>query len=158
MNILTNDYGIETDNLSVDKKHYDDFLSTMYDKRLIGPKVDLLIEELLELRLVQKATKVIIDHPRKGSKDLSDATCGAIFNAVENTYRPQNEIVEVMTLKDLHKREKDAMVEEVVSKHYANSGIPKDFDGVIRPPADRAKVKSDIPADLSDFLEAFRTL
>lgn len=135
MNILTNDYGIETDNLSVDKKHYDDFLSVMYDKRLIGPNIELLREELKELRLVQKATKVIIDHPRKGSKDLSDATCGAIFNAVEGTYRPQSEIVEVVTMKDLHRRERAATIEE--SKH---------FSGVIHAP------KPDMPDDLARFM------
>lgn len=136
MNILTNDYGIETDNLSVDKKHYDDFLSTMYDKRLIGPNIELLREELKELRIVQKATKVVIDHPRKGSKDLSDATCGAIFNAVENTLRPQNQTVEVLTLKDLHRREQDAIMAELESKHFGGViEAPKAAEGDKMPPA-----------------------
>src|SRR5690606_12433890 len=93
MNILQNDHGIKTDTLSVAKKHYDDFLSIMYDNRLIGPKVQLLIDELGELRQV----KGKIDHPRKGSKDLSDATCGAIFNAISHTSRPVDQEVEVLS-------------------------------------------------------------
>lgn len=148
MNILTNDYGIETDILSVDKKHYDDFLSVMYDKRLIAPKVEILITELKELRQVQKPTKVIIDHPRKGSKDLSDAVCGAIFNAVENTYRPQNEVVEVLTLKDMHKRERAAEIEELESKH---------FNGVIASPK-RKEPAEQMPAALADWLDRTRVL
>lgn len=147
MNILTNDYGIATDNLSVDKKHYDDFLSTMYDKRLIGPNIQLLKDELKELRLVQKATKVVIDHPRKGSKDLSDATCGAIFNAVENTHRPQNQEVEVLTLKDLHRREQAARMAEFESKH---------FGGVIEAPKRTSPDK--MPAEIANWLERSRIL
>lgn len=147
MNILTNDYGIETDNLSVDKPHYDDFLSVMYDKRLIGPKVPLLIEELKELRQVQKPTKVIIDHPRKGSKDLSDAVCGAIFDAVEGTFRPQNEVVDVVTLKDLHRREQAAMLEKLESKH---------FGGVIEAP--RAAPQDHMPPEIAEWLSRSRVL
>ncbi len=144
MNILTNDHGMETDTLSVDKPHYDDFLSVMYDKRLVGPKVDLLITELKELRQLQKGTKIIIDHPRKGSKDLSDAVCGAIFNAVQGTPRPVNQVIEAVTLKDLHAREEAAKREKYKSKHYT--------DGVIRPP------QRNIPGDLEDFLTRIRSL
>lgn len=95
--------GITTGMLSVDKKHYDDFLMTVYDDRLVGPKVPLLIKELGELRQVQKGQKTIIDHPRKGSKDLSDAVCGAIWNSVANT--PKEEILEAdaFTLADIKK-------------------------------------------------------
>ena len=144
MNILENDHGIATDTLSVDKKHYDDFLSVMYDKRLVGPKVDLLISELGELRQLQKITKVIIDHPRKGSKDLSDATCGAIYNAVEGTLRPVNNVVEVVTLQDLHSREQQALRD---SKQEAMMR-----DGVIRAP------KREVPPELRDYLSSLRML
>jgi phage terminase large subunit-like protein len=148
MNILTNDYGIETDTLSVDKKHYDDFLSVMYDKRLIGPNVELLKTELKELRQLIRGTKVVVDHPRSGGKDLSDAVCGAIYNAVENTYRPQNQEVEVLTLKDLHKREQAAMMKDIESKH---------FGGVIAPPK-RAEPDVKMPADIASFLNRTRIL
>lgn len=104
--------GIKTDLLSVDKKHYDDFLITMYDDRLFGPKEDLLIKELSELRQVVKNTKVTIDHPRKGSKDLSDAVCGAIWNAVAHT--PKDDMIEAdaFTLDDLKKQVREMDTEE----------------------------------------------
>lgn len=104
--------GIKTDMLSVDKKHYDDFLITMYDDRLFGPKEDLLIKELGELRQVIKGTKVTIDHPRKGSKDLSDAVCGAIWNAVAHTPKDENLEADAMTLEDLKKQVRELDEEE----------------------------------------------
>lgn len=97
MNILTKEHGIETELLSVAKKHYDDFLSVMYDHRLAGPKIQLLIDELGLLKLVKNK----VDHPRKGSKDLSDAVCGAIFNAVSLTPKPVDMEVEVLTYAEM---------------------------------------------------------
>lgn len=137
MNILTNEYGIETDTLSVGKEHYDDYLSIMYDNRLVGPKIELLISELGELRLVQKITKFIIDHPRKGTKDFSDATCGAIFNAVSHTRKPKNTVVEVRTLKDHVSRNRRAAEESI---------------GVIKPP------KRKVPDELADYLRQMKVL
>jgi len=95
--------GMKTDNLSVGNDHYTDFLSIMYDQRLVGPHVPELETELKELMWV----KGKVDHPRKGFKDLSDATCGAIFNAVKHTARPRNNTVEVHTLRDLYKKERE---------------------------------------------------
>jgi len=137
MNILKNEHGIETDNLSVDKKHYDDYLSIMYDNRLVGPKIQLLIDELGELRLVQKITKVIIDHPRKGSKDFSDATCGAIFNAITYTPKPQNTEIEVVSYSDLHRREQAA----------------KEPVGVIKAPK-----RGPMPPELQEYMSRMRAL
>jgi hypothetical protein len=104
--------GVTTDQLSVDKKHYDDFLITMYDDRLLGPKEDLLIKELSELRQVVKGQKVIIDHPRKGSKDLSDAVCGAIWNSVAHTPKDENLEADALTLRDLKKQIRESDGEE----------------------------------------------
>jgi hypothetical protein len=112
MNILERDHGISTDTLSVDKKHYDDFLSTMYENRLVGPKVDLLIEELGELRQVQRGQKIVIDHPRKGSKDLSDAVCGAIFNAVTYTPKPQDTEVDIRSYQDFMREKRERAAKE----------------------------------------------
>lgn len=103
MNILENSHGIRTDTLSVDKKHYDDFLSVLYDNRLSGPNEELLKKELGELRTVRKGQKIIIDHPRKGSKDLSDATCGAIYSAIEGTPKRESTEVEVLTSTDVRR-------------------------------------------------------
>lgn len=74
-------YGINTEILSVAKKHYDDMAMIVLEERLSGPHIPLLIDELLQLKIIRDK----VDHPRKGSKDLSDATCGAIYNSISNT-------------------------------------------------------------------------
>jgi hypothetical protein len=74
-------YGINTEILSVAKKHYDDMAMVVAEERLIGPHIPLLIDELCQLRIMRDR----VDHPRKGSKDLADATCGAIFNSISRT-------------------------------------------------------------------------
>lgn len=93
------DNGMKTDNLSVGTQHYADFKVIMYDERLLGPAIPEIHEELKELMFVKNK----VDHPRKGYKDLSDAACGAIFNAVANTQKPRNKIVEAKTYKDIKK-------------------------------------------------------
>lgn len=88
---------IKTDNLSVAKKHYDDWLVTMYDDRLKGPHEEVLLDEMREL--IEHKGKV--DHPRKGNKDLCDGTAGAIFNAVAHTPKEEEFVAQAMTLADL---------------------------------------------------------
>ena len=134
MNILEKEHGIKTDILSVAKKHYDDFLSTMYDKRLAGPNIQLLKDELGQLKLIKNK----VDHPRKGSKDLSDAVCGAIFNAVAHTPKPRNEDVEVLTYSDLSAK----LREEEAQKVFEEPRPGK----VIQPP------KRQMPPELEDML------
>jgi hypothetical protein len=89
-----NAYGMKAEILSVAKKHYDDMALVVTEERLKGPNVKLLIDELLQLRIIKDK----VDHPRKGSKDLSDAVCGAIYNAVSLTPRGDSEI----TIKDYY--------------------------------------------------------
>lgn len=78
-------YGINTEILSVAKKHYDDMAMVVLEERLSGPHIPLLIDELLQLKIMRDK----VDHPRKGSKDLADAVCGSIFNSISRT-RPDN--------------------------------------------------------------------
>lgn len=144
MNILEREHGIKTDILSVDKKHYDDYLSTMYDNRLVGPKVELLIDELGELRQIQRGQKIVIDHPRKGTKDFSDATCGSIFNAITYTPKPQDQEIEVITYADLQRRAR---------QEQAERAKVDGFGGVIKPPEHR-----EIPPELKDYLDRLRLL
>ena len=82
-------YGINTELLSVAKKHYDDMAMVVMEERLSGPAIKLLIDELLQLKIMRDK----VDHPRKGSKDLADAVCGAVYNSISRT-RPNmdNEI------------------------------------------------------------------
>jgi hypothetical protein len=86
-------YGINTEILSVAKKHYDDFAMVVIEERVHGPRIDLLTEELLQLRII----KGKVDHPRKGSKDLADAVCGAIYNAIAHTPKDLNREIEIYT-------------------------------------------------------------
>lgn len=131
--------GIETDRLSVDTPHYDDFLATMYDDRLIGPNIPELTEELDELMKFEKGTKVVIDHPRKGYKDLSDAMTGAIYNAITHTLRPNNREVEVSSLRGLRKKERLAERERT--------------SGIIEPP----RVKQEMPDEFRDNFDKIIT-
>lgn len=143
MNILEREHGIKTDTLSVANKHYDDFLSIMYDKRLIGPNVEILRKELKDLRLI----KGKIDHPSKGTKDLSDATCGAIFNAVTHTPKPMNREVEVRSWTDT----KRYFAEQRMKEAEARDAEREQLSGVIRAP-------KAMPDDLRDYMSRLRTL
>jgi len=82
-------YGINTEILSVAKKHYDDMAMVVAEERLNGPHISLLIDELLQLKIMRDR----VDHPRKGSKDLADAVCGSIFNSISRSkIKKDNEI------------------------------------------------------------------
>jgi hypothetical protein len=99
--------GIRTETVSVAKKHYEDMAMLVYEERLVMPSIELLFEELTELKIVKQNR---VDHPRKLSKDLADAVCGAIFGAISHTPKDLNQVVEIHTLKD---RPKTIPVEEV---------------------------------------------
>jgi hypothetical protein len=86
--------GIKTDTLSVAKKHYEDLAMLIYEERLAAPHIDILKEEMLELRIVS-ANKV--DHPRKKSKDLADAMCGAVYNSIAYSQRNRMKEIEIHT-------------------------------------------------------------
>jgi len=89
--------GIRTDTVSVAKKHYEDMAMLVYEDRLVMPSIELLFEELTELKIVKQNR---VDHPRKSSKDLADAVCGAIFGAISHTPRDMSKEVEIHTFKD----------------------------------------------------------
>ena len=87
--------GFECDTLSVDRvdtqsrvcKPYQYFKTVIYENRFILYKENssLLTEEVVNLE--RNANSGKIDHPdngRFGSKDCSDAVCGAIFNASQH--------------------------------------------------------------------------
>ena len=86
-------YGINTEILSVAKKHYDDMAMVVLEERLHGPHIPLLIDELLQLKIMRDR----VDHPRKGSKDLADAVCGAIYNSISRTRPNVNDEVNIHT-------------------------------------------------------------
>lgn len=130
--------GLKAERLSVAKKHYEDFAMVIAEERLVGPQVDLLIDELLQLQIMRNDR---VDHPRKGSKDLADAVCGAIYNAIAHTPRNTNEVIEIKTLADVRAEVDRNRIEEQQAK-----------DGVIRAP------KRTIPPDLEEFLSNIQVL
>jgi len=90
--------GMNSETLSVAKKHYEDMAMIIAEERVIGPAIKILTDELLQLRIIRDK----VDHPRKGSKDLSDAVCGAIYNAISGTSKQIGlKEIEVHTWKDL---------------------------------------------------------
>jgi hypothetical protein len=100
-------YGINTETLSVAKKHYDDMAMIVLEERLHGPHIPLLIDELLQLRIMRDR----VDHPRKGSKDLADAVCGSVYNAISRTRPDISGEIDIHTYDSLKwDREDDAIV------------------------------------------------
>ena len=89
--------GIRTDTVSVAKKHYEDMAMLIYEERLVMPSIELLFEELTELKIMRNNR---VDHPRKKSKDLADAVCGAVFGAISHTPKNVNQEIEIHTFKD----------------------------------------------------------
>jgi hypothetical protein len=121
-------YGMNTELLSVAKKHYEDFALIIAEERVKGPVLPLLIDELLQLRIIRDR----VDHPRKGSKDLADAVCGAIYNSIYHSRRKENKEIEVHTFKEM---QRDNYLEEE----------QKQVKNLIHPPRQ-------MPQELSDAL------
>lgn len=139
-----NEKGLKSERLSVAKKHYDDFAMVVAENRLVGPssvtgsKPNLLIDELLQLRIMNNDK---VDHPRKGSKDLSDAVCGAIYNSIAHTPRNLDDNIQVKTL--------DSVRREVIENKIEEATLS---DGVIRAPKRR------MPKELEEFLARISTI
>jgi len=110
-------YGMKSEILSVAKKHYDDMQLVITEERLVGPKIPLLVEELLQLRIIKDK----VDHPRKGSKDLSDAVCGAIYNAVAGTPRNLDQEVKIYDYASYHREDE----EEYLKKNASTIQMPQ---------------------------------
>ncbi len=65
-----------------------------------------------------------VDHPRKGSKDLADAVCGSIFNAISLT-RPDFGAVEVHTYSSIKKEQREQAKQESHNLIKAPSAMPR---------------------------------
>jgi hypothetical protein len=113
--------GMRTETVSVAKKHYEDMAMLVYEERVAMPAIDLLFQELTELKIMRGNR---VDHPRKSSKDLADAVCGAIFGAISHTPRDQNLEVEIHTFRD---RPKDP-VDNVASGVIKYKPMPKEVE------------------------------
>lgn len=68
--------GITVENHIVKKAEYDYLKELIYSGQIAGPKYEPFIDEITGLELI-RGTKV--DHPRSGSKDVSDALANAVW-------------------------------------------------------------------------------
>lgn len=115
--------GISTETLSVAKKHYDDMAMLVGEERIIAPRIPLLIDELLQLRIIRDK----VDHPRKGSKDLSDAVCGAIYNSITGTPKYQEDAeIEVHTYKQMIRDNRLARAKEANDSNIIYAPVMND--------------------------------
>ena len=103
--------GIKTETVSVAKKHYEDMAMLIYEERLAMPAIELLFNELTELKIMKNNR---VDHPRKLSKDLADAVCGAVFGAISHTPKDANLEVEIHTFRDRPKQALDTDSNNVI--------------------------------------------
>ena len=103
--------GMRTETVSVAKKHYEDMAMLVYEERLVMPAIELLFEELTELKIMKNNR---VDHPRKSSKDLADAVCGAIFGAISHTPKNIDEEIEIHTFRDKSKDQFDSSNSNVI--------------------------------------------
>ena len=126
--------GMRTETVSVGKKHYEDMAMLVYEDRLVMPSIELLFEELTELKITKNGKNV--DHPRKLSKDLADAVCGSIFGAISHTPKNTNQVVEIHQFKDRPK----------------NTNFNPN-DNVINPPSPKP-----IPDDIKEYLGRFELI
>jgi hypothetical protein len=115
--------GIRTETVSVAKKHYEDLAMMIYEERVAIPMIPLLLEEMSELKIM-KGNRV--DHPRKKSKDLADAVCGAVFGAISHTQKNNNAEIEIHTWSSATRlAEKQQRMVELDSREMPND--VKDF-------------------------------
>ena len=119
-------YGINTETLSVAKKHYDDMAMVVAEDRLTGPAIKLLIDELLQLKIMRDR----VDHPRKGSKDLADAVCGSIYNAISRSRPQNNEEIDIHTYSSL-KWDREDEDDTIVTNMIRAPRMPKDLSDVL---------------------------
>lgn len=118
-----NQVGMKTDTVSVAKKHYEDMAMLVYEERLVMPAIELLFEELTQLKIMKNDK---VDHPRKKSKDLADAVCGAIFGAISHTPKSIDSEVEVHTFRDRPKQV-DELPENVIQYKPSQIEEIKDY-------------------------------
>ena len=104
--------GMRTETVSVGKKHYEDMAMLVYEERLAMPMIDLLYQELTELKITRNGKNV--DHPRKLSKDLADAVCGAIYGAISHTPKDLNPVIEIHDFSDRKKSRVANVADDVI--------------------------------------------
>jgi hypothetical protein len=104
----------------------------IYEERVAMPRIPLLLDEMSELKIINDKK---VDHPRKKSKDLSDAVTGAVFGALSHT--PKNTNIEI----DIH-----------TWSRSTSQRLAEQEQGVV-------KLDSrEIPEEVQDYLDNFNLL
>lgn len=120
--------GIKTDTLSVAKKHYEDLAMLIYEERVAMPHIDLLLEEMSELKIVSDKK---VDHPRKKSKDLADAMCGSVYDAISHTPRNLNQEISIHSWKSLNKdKVRQDEIKNIIEPPKASEEIKEYLSGM----------------------------
>jgi hypothetical protein len=140
-----NGIGMRAEVLSVAIAHYTDLVMVVQEQRISAPAIELLKNELMKLRIMPTGK---VDHPRNGSKDLADATCGAVYNAIAHTPRTKFDTIEIVTAESLRAEQRTT-----VDDLFAPS--EEGFGGVIRPPKGKS---GDMPPELSSWIDGMKVL
>lgn len=76
---------IESERFSVDQPMdaYQNLQEAVLEDRLMTYGYAPLLEELVRLEIKENGTKTKVDHPPKGSKDVADAVCGAVWHVTQ---------------------------------------------------------------------------
>lgn len=122
-----NGHGIKTEMHGLRQPEYDDFLSALYDQRVIGPDIEELKKELKQLQWIKNK----VDHPRTGYKDITDSVVGAVSSAISHTSMSDEQEIEVVSIKNFNKDKKES----------------SENDNIIKPP------KRKMPQDLVEALD-----
>lgn len=79
--------GVKAEYLSVDRTAdpYNQLKEAFYEQRIDVYYNEHLHRELVQLEEVYSGSHMKIDHPRTGSKDISDALAGCVYNIMEHT-------------------------------------------------------------------------
>lgn len=93
--------GVEVETLSVGRGEYNDFQLAVYDGRLRGYHLPLLVDEILGLRVDDKGR---IDHTATGSNDLADAVAGSAHLCLKYEERPEDGEIDILYLDDMEER------------------------------------------------------
>ncbi len=138
--------GIPSSVLSVDRnpEPYDYLKSCFYQDRIVMVDSEILRAELVQLEFNQEKGK--IDHPPRGSKDLADAVCGAVYAASQSrSVRAETGYIEP-----------DGRRARSPERRERPQGGPRPSSGRIRRPNRRQQMLDDYQALRAEEDEAFR--
>lgn len=103
-----NKIGVRAEMMSVGLMQYNDLKLMMIESRVNIPEGDIIRRELQQLKLTKNMKNV--DHPntQDGSKDISDAVAGAVYNAATRAHSDFDDEIETVTLDQVNAKMAEA--------------------------------------------------